>query len=54
MKDFKNPLVEETVEAYQKVMAAGLKNIWIRNLGVFASTKLDQRYLMANVDRGAY
>ena len=35
-------------------IAAGLKNVRISNLGIFARTEVDQGYLMAIVDRGAY
>ena len=35
-------------------IAAGLKNERISNLGIFACTEMDQGYLMATVDRGAY
>jgi nitrite reductase/ring-hydroxylating ferredoxin subunit len=42
------------VLAYQRVKAAGLKNIRLGNLGVFARTEADQIYLMENVDPAAF
>jgi hypothetical protein len=38
------------VEAYHRVKATGLKNIRLGNVGVFARTKEDQKYLMENMD----
>jgi hypothetical protein len=38
------------IEAYHRVTASGLKNIRLGNIRVFARTKEDQEYLMANVD----
>jgi molybdenum cofactor biosynthesis enzyme MoaA len=54
MKAHRSPTVEQMVAAYQKSKAAGLKNIRLGNLGVFLKTEDDQRYLMENVDPGAY
>ena len=54
MKNFKGPTVEEMVEAYQRVKAAGVENIRLGNLGVFVSTEADRKYLEAGVDPGAY
>lgn len=54
MTDFRKPTVEEMVESYRRVKAAGLKNIRLGNVGVFAPSEKDQRYLISNVDRGAY
>jgi hypothetical protein len=42
------------VEAYQKSKTAGLKNIRLGNLGVFLKSESDQRYLIENVDPGAF
>ena len=53
MKDYCSPTVKEMVLAYQRVKAAGLKNIRLGNLGVFARTEADQIYLMENVDPAA-
>ncbi len=54
MKDFARPSVAEMVAAYQRVKTAGLKNIRLGNIGVFARSEADQAYLMENVDPGAY
>jgi pyruvate formate lyase activating enzyme len=54
MKDFARPTVAQMVEAYQQVKAAGLTQIRLGNLGVFAPTETDQAFLMENVDPGAY
>jgi pyruvate-formate lyase-activating enzyme len=54
MKNFKPPSVKQMVNAYQKVRETGLLNIRLGNLGVFAVTKEDQEYLVANVEAGAY
>ena len=54
MKDFESPSVVEMVEAYQRVKATGLQHIRLGNVGVFARTEQEQRYLMAYVDRRAY
>ncbi len=54
MKDFRCPTVEEIVDAYHGVKSAGLKNIRIGNVGVFARTQEDQAYLMSHVDKGSF
>jgi pyruvate formate lyase activating enzyme len=54
MKDFARPTVAQMVEAYQRVKAAGLTQIRLGNLGVFAPTEADQAFLMENVDPAAY
>lgn len=54
MKQYSRPSVEQMVDAYQNARAAGLKNIRLGNLGVFLKTESDQKYLMENVDPGAY
>lgn len=54
MKEYKSPSVTEMIEAYHRVKATGLKNIRLGNLGVFARTKEDQKYLVENIDEGAY
>jgi pyruvate-formate lyase-activating enzyme len=54
MKNYRSPTVKQMVDAYQKSKAAGLKNIRLGNLGVFLKSEDDQRYLMENVDPGAY
>jgi len=54
MKDFRSPLVSEMIEAYNRVKAAGLKNVRLGNVGVFARTEADQKYLMDHVEKGAF
>ena len=54
MKDFSSPGVTQMVEAYQRVRAAGLMNVRLGNVGVFARSESDQAYLMENVDPVAY
>ena len=54
MKNYSHPTVWQMVDAYQKAGVAGLKNIRLGNLGVFLKSEEDQRYLMENVDPGAY
>jgi pyruvate-formate lyase-activating enzyme len=54
MKDYKSPLVEEMVEAYERAKTAGLQHIRLGNLGVFARSEEDQQYLISRVDSGAY
>jgi pyruvate-formate lyase-activating enzyme len=54
MKDHASPTVFEMVDAYRRVKAAGLKNVRMGNIGVFARSEADQAYLMQNVDPGAY
>lgn len=53
MRDYRSPTVREMVSAYQKVKAAGLRNIRLGNLGVFVGTEADQSYLMERVDPAA-
>jgi len=54
MKDFRNPSVLEMVDAYQKVKAAGLKNVRLGNVGIFARNEKDQNFLAEHVDRDSY
>jgi len=54
MKVCRSPTVKEMVLAYQSVKAAGLRNIRLGNLGVFARTEADQIYLMENVDSAVF
>ena len=54
MKDFTSPTVEEIVDDYQGVKSVGLKNIRIGNVGVFAHTEKDQKYLISHVDKGCF
>ena len=54
MKDFRSPTTREMVDAYQKVRSTGLEKVRLGNLGVFARTKKDRKYLMSNVDPTAF
>jgi len=54
MKDIRSPSVSEMVAAYQKAKAAGLKNVRLGNVGIFAGTPEDQAYLEENVEKGAF
>lgn len=54
MKDFRSPVVKEMAEAYNRVKATGLKNIRLGNVGVFARTEADHKYLTDNVEKGAF
>jgi pyruvate-formate lyase-activating enzyme len=54
MKDFRSPLTQEMVDAYQAVKSTGLTNVRLGNLGVFLRTEADWKTLMAKVDRGAF
>jgi pyruvate-formate lyase-activating enzyme len=54
MKAFRSPTVEEMAPAYGEVKSAGLKNIRLGNLGVFARNPSDLAYLASRVDSGCY
>lgn len=54
MKDYRAPTVYEMVAAYERAKVAGLQNIRLGNLGVFARTQKDQQYLIDHVDKDAY
>jgi pyruvate-formate lyase-activating enzyme len=54
MKDTRTPTVEDIVRAYENAKAAGLTSIRLGNLGVFAKTVEDYRYLEEYVDSDAY
>ena len=54
MKDFRAATVEEMVRAYENAKTAGLKQIRLGNLGVFAKDVEDYRFLEAHVDGDAY
>jgi pyruvate-formate lyase-activating enzyme len=53
MEAFRPPSTREMVEAYLRVKSSGLQNIRLGNLGVFARTEEEQKYLMSHVDRRA-
>lgn len=54
MKDFRKPTVEEMVDSYQRARRAGLKNIRLGNVGIFAPSERDRRFLMSHVEKGAF
>lgn len=54
MKNYRSPTVQEMVLAYRRVQAAGLKNIRLGNLGVFARKESDKIYLIENVNKTAF
>jgi pyruvate formate lyase activating enzyme len=54
MKDFRTPTVEEMVCAYENARNAGLTRVRLGNLGVFAKTVEDYRFMEARVDSDAY
>lgn len=54
MQDFRTPTVEEMIKAYENSRTAGLTQIRLGNLGVFAKGVEDYRLLAEHVDREAY
>jgi len=54
MKNFRAPTMEEMVRAYENVKRAGLVQVRVGNLGVFAKTVADYRYLETHLDSDAY
>ena len=54
MKNIRSPSVSEMVAAYQKAKTAGLQNVRLGNVGVFAGTPEDQAYLEENVEKGDF
>jgi pyruvate-formate lyase-activating enzyme len=54
MKGFRAPTVREMARAYGEAKAAGLMNIRLGNLGVFAKTAEDYQCLEMHVDSSAY
>jgi pyruvate-formate lyase-activating enzyme len=54
LKDYGAPTVEEMVLAYEEVCAAGLTQIRLGNLGVFAKAEKDYRFLEEHVDSSAF
>jgi hypothetical protein len=47
-RDFRSPTVSEMVDAYQRVMAAGLVRVRLGNIGVLVRTDEDQGFLLAH------
>lgn len=54
MKNFRSPTVEEIVRAYENAKKAGLVHVRVGNLGVFAKTVEDVRYLEEHLDSDAF
>lgn len=54
MKNYRSPTVQEMVEAYQCVKRIGLENVRLGNIGVFAGSEENMRYLAENVESGGY
>jgi pyruvate-formate lyase-activating enzyme len=54
MREYPTPSVEDMVETYYRVRSVGLENVRLGNIGVFARTEEDQRFLMENLDDTAY
>jgi pyruvate-formate lyase-activating enzyme len=54
MKSYRSPTVEEIVRAYQEVRSKGLNHVRLGNLGVFARTTEDYRFLEAHVAADAF
>jgi pyruvate-formate lyase-activating enzyme len=54
MQDFRTPTVAEMVRAYENAKTAGLTQVRLGNLGVFARSDEDYRLLQAHVDRDGY
>jgi pyruvate-formate lyase-activating enzyme len=54
MKDYRSPMLEEVVEAFQAVKAAGLKNVRLGNTGIFAHTEDQIQTLRQKVGMGHF
>jgi len=54
MKRYKSPKASEMIEAYMGVKAVGLRNVRLRNTGVFASSEEDYDLLKKKVGTGNY
>ena len=54
MKEYRFPKLEEMVEAFQTVKAAGLKNVGLGNTGVFAHTEDQIQTLRQKVGMGHF
>ncbi len=54
MKDFRSPKVDEMAQAYQRVKSAGLQNVRLGNVGIFARSGPELDYLKAHVDPGDF
>ena len=54
MKEYRSPKLEEMVEAFQTVKAAGLKNVRLGNTGLFAHTEDQIQTLRQKVGMGHF
>jgi pyruvate-formate lyase-activating enzyme len=54
MKDYRSPMLEEMVEAFQAVKAAGLRNVRLGNTGLFAHTEDQIQTLRQKVGMGHF
>ena len=54
MRDFRSPSVEEMVHAYEAVRSTGLTKVRIGNVGVFARTEKERKYLVDHVEPSDY
>jgi hypothetical protein len=54
MKRYKSPKVSEMIEAYMGARAAGLNNVMLGNVGIFASSEQDYNLLKKTVGTGNY
>ena len=54
MRDYAAPSVENMVDSYQRIRKVGLENVRLGNVGIFARTEEEQRFLIENLDDTAY
>ena len=54
MRDYPSPAGEEMVDTYHRIREIGLENVRLGNVGVFARTEEDRRFLIENLDDTAY
>ncbi|MGD2271703.1 MAG: radical SAM protein [Desulfobacterales bacterium] len=54
MKNYRAPTVTEMVEAYHRVRETGLQHIRLGNVGVFARSEKERRYLQTHVDENDF
>jgi pyruvate-formate lyase-activating enzyme len=54
MREHPTPTVENMVGVYRRIRNVGLENVRLGNVGVFARTEEDQRFLIENLEDRAY
>jgi pyruvate-formate lyase-activating enzyme len=54
MKNYRTPTVTEMVEAYHRARETGLQRIRLGNVGVFARSEKERRYLQTHVDENDF